>query len=146
MRPHTSSLGLVLLVLAACHGSEQATSAAAEETATPTAPLEFGPQMTHPLKRSGDVVGLTPEAISKDVHGLFVARCVVTVDGRVENCRTVKPLPYMEQEVMRALSTWRMTPATLNGRPVAVDYTFRLDLQVGTPRRKLPASVAPHEQ
>ena len=49
----------------------------------------------------------------------------------LERCRIIKSLPHMEEAVMDALKTWRMTPVQYQGRTVAVDYVipFRFKLQ-----------------
>jgi protein TonB len=91
----------------------------------PTEPVPFEPAgMTRPQKVSGREPQLTPEARAERVRGTALVRCVVTRDGRVTNCRLLNGLPHMEQELLEALSTWRVTPVTSQGRPLDVDYTF----------------------
>ncbi|WNG13717.1 energy transducer TonB [Cystobacter fuscus] len=88
-------------------------------------PVAFDPSaMTRPQRVSGREPRLTPEAQAERVRGTALVRCVVTREGRVTNCRLLNGLPYMNQELLEALSTWHVTPATAQGKPLDVDYTF----------------------
>lgn len=90
-------------------------------------PVAFEPAaMTRPQRVSGREPQLTPEARAERVRGTALVRCVVTRDGRVTNCRLLNGLRYMEQELLEALSTWRVTPVMSQGKPLDVDYTFVL--------------------
>jgi eukaryotic-like serine/threonine-protein kinase len=42
----------------------------------------------------------------------------------------VKILPFMDRSVIEALERRRYKPATLGGRPIAVDYTFRIKMSL----------------
>jgi protein TonB len=52
----------------------------------------------------------------------------VNLEGQVSDCRVVKSLPFMDRAVIEALERRRYTPALMGGKPVAVDYTFRIKL------------------
>jgi hypothetical protein len=58
---------------------------------------------------------------------------VITVRGKLDNCRVLKTLPHMEQVVLESLKSRSYAPITFQGRPVAVDYTFNIRLM--PPRR-----------
>ncbi|OJT19259.1 hypothetical protein BO221_37885 [Archangium sp. Cb G35] len=95
-------------------------------------PVAFEPAvMTRPQRVSGREPQLTPEARAERVRGTALVRCVVTREGRVTNCRLLNGLPYMEQELLEALSTWRVTPVMAQGKPLDVDYTFVLRIPTG---------------
>jgi protein TonB len=95
-------------------------------------PVAFEPAaMTRPQRVSGREPQLTPEARAERVRGTALVRCVVTREGRVTNCRLLNGLPYMEQELLEALSTWRVTPVTAQGKPLDVDYTFVVRIPTG---------------
>ncbi|ATB35149.1 hypothetical protein CYFUS_000561 [Cystobacter fuscus] len=95
-------------------------------------PVAFDPSvMTRPQRVSGREPQLTPEAQAERVRGAALVRCVATREGRVTNCRLLKGLPYMNQELLEALSTWRVTPATAQGKPIDVDYTFVVRIPTG---------------
>jgi len=95
---------------------------------TGTEVLPFGAGMTRPKKLSGPQPQYTREALAARVQGLMIVKCVITTQGRVERCRTIRSLPHMEQAVLDALYAQRYQPVTSQGRPVPVDYTFNIRL------------------
>lgn len=95
-------------------------------------PVPFEPSgMTRPQLLSGREPQLTPEARAERVRGTALVRCVVTREGRVTGCRVLNGLPHMEQELLEAVSTWRVTPVTAQGKPLDVDYTFVVRIPSG---------------
>ncbi len=95
-------------------------------------PVAFEPSaMTRPQRVSGREPQLTAQARAERVRGTALVRCVVTREGRVTNCRLLNGLPYMEQELLEALSTWRVTPVMAQGKPLDVDYTFVVRIPTG---------------
>jgi hypothetical protein len=66
----------------------------------------------------------SPQTLALGVRGVRIVRCVLTVEGALQNCRIVKPLPYLEREVLGNLYARRYTPVTFKGQPVKFDYTF----------------------
>lgn len=93
--------------------------------ATSSEPVPFEPSaMTRPQRVSGREPRLTEQARAERVRGTALVRCVVTRDGRVTGCKLLNGLPYMEQELLEAVSSWRVTPVTAQGRPLDVEYTF----------------------
>jgi protein TonB len=94
------------------------------------APLEFDERMTRPAKLAGPDPEYTPQAIEREIEGTMLVKCIVTAGGEVRDCRIVKGLPYMDDAVVDALERRRYRPATLGGRPVDVDYLFRITLRL----------------
>lgn len=92
--------------------------------------MEFDERMTHPQYLGGPAPRYTEKALEREVQGTMVVKCVVTVEGRVYGCRVVKSLPFMDRAVIDALERRRYSPATLGGRPVEVDYVFRITLRL----------------
>ncbi|WP_309891635.1 TonB family protein [Archangium sp.] len=93
--------------------------------ATASEPVPFEPSaMTRPQRVSGREPQLTEQARAERVRGTALVRCVVRRDGRVTDCKLLNGLPYMDQELLEAVSTWHVTPATAQGQPVDVEYTF----------------------
>ncbi|GAC1347708.1 MAG: hypothetical protein NVSMB23_27410 [Myxococcales bacterium] len=90
--------------------------------------LEFNDTMTPPTKVSGPNPEYTRQALDHEVEGLMMIRCVVTVEGVVKDCRVTRGLPFMDRAVVEALERRRYKPALLMGRPVEVDYTFKIRL------------------
>jgi len=86
--------------------------------------------MARPVFVSGPDLAYTRRALEREVEGLMIVKCVITVEGVVRHCHVLKGLPYMDEAVVRALEHRRYRPATLNGRPVEVKYVFRINLRL----------------
>ena len=85
--------------------------------------------MTPPfLLERGREPDYTLEALEAHVQGLMTIQCVLTLEGRLQQCRVIRPQPYMDRAVVEALMTRRYTPATLHGRALAVRYTVQVKL------------------
>jgi protein TonB len=97
-------------------------------TSTSTSVLAFSDGMTRPKLVDMTPPEYTREAREADVKGLFLAKCVITTAGSLQNCRVVKGLPHMDQAVLSALARWRYTPVIYQGKPVAVDYVIQVRL------------------
>ena len=69
------------------------------------------------------------------VEGLMIVRCVITAEGKVQNCRIIKPLPHMEQAVLSWLTQSKYTPVTFQGKPQQVGYVFNFKLRLSRTRR-----------
>jgi TonB family protein len=109
------------------------TVAAVVPTAAPVAPvaptvMRFEEGMTRPTPIAAVAPAYTREALEARVEGTVIAKCVVTTSGALTGCRIVKGVPHMDQAVLNALSASRYAPATLQGKPVSVDYIFTMRL------------------
>lgn len=103
--------------------------------AAPSGPVESAVEfndasMTAPAMISGPNPEYSQDAIDRGVEGLMSVRCVVTVEGRVRNCRVLKGLPFMNQPVLDALERRKYKPAMASGKPVDVFYTFNIRLKL----------------
>jgi protein TonB len=58
----------------------------------------------------------------------MIVRCVIELDGKLQDCKIIKGLPYMDSAVLDALSTHTYTPVTFQGRPQRVNYTFNIKM------------------
>jgi protein TonB len=92
--------------------------------------MEFDERMSQPEKLGGPDPQYTAKALEREVQGTMVVRCVVTTEGRVYGCRVLKSLPFMDRAVIDALERRRYKPATLGGRPVEVNYNFKITLRL----------------
>jgi protein TonB len=101
---------------------------AAPVDAEPAARVDFDDTMTPPRFLSGPEVEYVQQAVDREVEGTMVVRCVVTVQGAVHDCRVLKGLPFMDSAMVSALERRRYAAATLRGRPLDVNYTFRIRL------------------
>lgn len=90
---------------------------------------DFNERITPSELLSGAEVRYPPEALKARVRGLVIARCTLTREGRVEDCRIIKGLPHMDEAVVQALQSRRYRPVTFRGKPVTVKYTFHMKLQ-----------------
>jgi TonB family protein len=84
--------------------------------------------MSVPAMISGPDPEYTQEAVERGVQGQMTIRCVVAHDGSVRKCRVLKGLPFMNSAVIEALERRQYRPATVQGKPVDVFYTFNLRL------------------
>jgi len=100
-------------------------------TGTVVAPrLEADESTVHLKKISGPIPEYTEQAMEHEVQGVMIVKCVVTTDGTVYGCRVLKSLPFMDRQVISALERSRYEPYLVNGRPVEIDMTFRIRLQL----------------
>jgi protein TonB len=86
--------------------------------------------MTPPVLLSGAPIEYTSLARAAEVEGTLIAKCVITREGQMRDCRVLKSLAYMDEAVVEALETRRYRPVTFQGSPVSVSYhvTVRLKL------------------
>ncbi len=114
-------------------GTPEPTTAVAQMIAPspPAAPsaervLPFGPEMTRPVLLSGADLVYTREAILTRTSGTMIAKCTITTDGTLRNCRIIKGLPYLDKSMLDALAKRRYSPVMYQGKPVPVEYVFNL--------------------
>ena len=91
--------------------------------------LPFGSGMERPRKISGRDPEYSREAMAAQVEGLMIVRCVIELDGTLQDCKVIKTLPYMEAAVLEALATHKYTPVMFQGKPQRVNYTFNIKLK-----------------
>jgi serine/threonine-protein kinase len=96
--------------------------------------LPYNDDMARPelLDQTKDII-YTREAMASKSQGSMIVRCTITQKGRVQNCRILKPVKYMETAVLEALQSRTYKPILYQGHPVNVDYTFSMNLVA--PRR-----------
>jgi protein TonB len=93
-------------------------------------PVKFNTTMTPPVLISGPPLEYTQQALEREIEGVMVVECVVTVDGKVYACRVLKSLPFMDRAVVENLEHRRYKPATFGGKPLDVQYTFTIRLKL----------------
>lgn len=99
-------------------------------TPKPAGPVKFTHDMAKPELLGGPELQYTQQALDREIEGTMVVECVVRVDGTVHSCRVLKGLPFMDGAVVATLQRRRYKPATLNGVPVEVQYTFTIQLKL----------------
>ena len=99
------------------------------------------------LSKPGPVV---PKEISSLPKGSIVLRAVFSADGRVTNVHFVKAIPkdlpkdtvkLLKQRSIEAAKQIEFTPATKNGRPVAM--LIQLEYNFGPPEAETPPAATP---
>ena len=92
---------------------------------TPTnTTLSFGEGMTPPVMQSGGQPVYPREALEAKVEGKVIAKCTITEDGHLVDCRIIKGLPFMDGPVLSSLASRKYSPVMFQGRAVRVYYTF----------------------
>jgi hypothetical protein len=72
-----------------------------------------------------------PEKLRReDLHGLLVVQCTVQASGKLRDCRALKPLKGVTEDVLRWLDGKHCVPARLDGQPIRVPFTIPYRLQV----------------
>ncbi|PTL76260.1 energy transducer TonB [Vitiosangium sp. GDMCC 1.1324] len=93
--------------------------------------LPFGSGMTPPkLVSAGIPLQYTYEAARAHVSGIVIARCTITREGSIQDCRIIKGLPFMDEAVIESLTSRRYHPVSYQGRAVSVSYTFTINLKM----------------
>lgn len=69
-------------------------------------------------------------AREKELSGLIILKCVITVEGTVEGCEVIKSVPGLTEWAIENVTQTRFTPATLDGQPVRVSYAFNFNVKV----------------
>jgi TonB family protein len=92
--------------------------------------VEFTEEMTAPKFISGPDPEYTSQAVDHDVSGEVVAKCLITIEGSVLDCRVLQGQPFMDRAVVDALERRKYSPALKAGKPIPVDYTFRITLKL----------------
>jgi TonB family protein len=101
-------------------------------TASLPSVLPFGPEMTRPALISGGELSYPREAIVAGVSGTIIAKCTITAEGSLRNCRIIKGLPFLDKAALDVLATRRYSPVLYQGKAVPVEYVF--NLKVAPPR------------
>jgi protein TonB len=68
-----------------------------------------------------------PVAEAAHVSGAVTVQATVGPDGKVLDARVVRSVPLLDQAALDAVRQWEYTPARLNGEPVPVLVTVRID-------------------
>ena len=67
------------------------------------------------------------QASEKGKKGVSVLSMIVEPDGSTSHIRIVKPVGYgLDEKAIEAVKTWKFKPATLNGKPVAVQIAVEI--------------------
>ncbi|MDI1428772.1 TonB family protein [Polyangium sorediatum] len=108
-------------------GSPEVLPAKPEAPNVTVRPFEQG-TMSQPKRIGGRDPVYTREALQARVEGMALLQCEITATGATRDCRLLKSLPHMDAELLAAARTWRFSPATQGGEPIAVRYVSKVNL------------------
>jgi hypothetical protein len=93
-----------------------------------------------PKRLSGRIPTYPTGALVKGVQGTIFARCIITEKGSLRDCAVIAPRTKREQEIitntelgleiLSALSTWRFTPAALDGQTCETEFIYKVRYQI----------------
>lgn len=100
----------------------------------PSKPIRVGGEIREPR-----IVKMVPPVYPKlaslaRVGGFVVIEAVVTPEGTVEEIRVVSGHPLLVDAAIRAVKLWRYEPTYLNGVPISIELTAKVEF------RQLPES------
>lgn len=82
--------------------------------------LTLAPEVTAPMKISGDEVQVPMIAKIAHAHGITVLDATISKTGTVEDLKFVSGPPLLENAALTAVRTYRYQPILSNGKPVRV--------------------------
>src|SRR5262245_45401046 len=86
--------------------------------------LGCGPEYTRPIPIVPPDPVYTRQAKAERVEGDAVVKCLLTKEGIATNCRILQGLPHMNEAILEAIAKARYKPATYDGKPIEMQYTF----------------------
>lgn len=97
----------------------------------PAGPIHLTPEVVRPVKLATPPPRYTEIARRARIEGIVIVEGVLDERGRFGELRVLKGLPMgLSEEALKALRKWEFTPATLNGKPVAVFYHVTVSFQL----------------
>ena len=96
----------------------------------PQQPVRIGGQISAPelLKR---VEPIYPDiAVMAKVTGTVILEAVVATDGSVQSVKVLRPVKFLEQAAIDAVTQWRYKPLVLNGVPTPFVLTVTLTFSI----------------
>ena len=102
-----------------------------DDKASPPELLQVKGHVTKPLKIWAPAPIFTEEARRKQLTGVVILEAIIDEDGCVANAHVLQGLPAgLDRSALRAVSDWVFEPATLEGRPVRVNYSLTVSFKV----------------
>ena len=134
-------LGSAIALLMCCgflSGAQSQPSPNAEKSSTPTASSIASlpkvcsqtippPCATAPRAIFAPSPEFSEQCPRKDFKGVSLLAVIVEPDGSTSHIRVVKALGMgLDEQAIKAVKTWKFKPATLDGKPVAVQVTVEV--------------------
>jgi protein TonB len=96
----------------------------------PRAPIRTGGAVSPPALLTRVEPVYPGVAVSARIEGVVILEATVGRDGRVEEVRVLRPVPFLDKAAQDAVLQWRYAPLLLNGKPerfiLTVTLTFHL--------------------
>ncbi len=80
--------------------------------------------MEKPKLMTKPALTYSKEAMAMKQGGLALVSCVINLDGSLADCKITKSVPYMDQQILEMLKSWRYTPVIFEGRARSVRMTI----------------------
>ncbi len=97
-----------------------------EET-KPVVPVRVGGKVLPPRRIRSQAPVYPPIAAAARVQGTVVIEAIIGITGEVEQARVVTSVLLLDEAALAAVREWRFTPTLLNGVPVPVIMTVRVE-------------------
>jgi protein TonB len=97
----------------------------------PDGPLPIGGAVIAPVRLEGQMPAYPELARKVRKECTVILQTVIDRTGRVTEIEVAKPCPFgIAEAAIAAVESWRYAPATLNGHPVPVYMTLRVDFSL----------------
>jgi protein TonB len=98
--------------------------------AMPQKPLRIGGAVRAPVKIANVSAIYPPIAQRARIAGTVTIDAVIDTDGAVRDARVLSGVPLLNQAALDAVRQWRYTPTLLNGVPVQVVMTVKVEFRL----------------
>ena len=103
----------------------------APPVAEPTGPIHVGGDVQKPEKIKAPQPQYTEIARKARIQGVVIVQAIINKEGEVTNVKVLKGLAMgLSEEAVKAIKTWKFSPATLNGKPVDVYYNLTVNFRL----------------
>ncbi len=93
-------------------------------------PVRPGGDVAMPRKIHNVAPVYPPLAVAAHVEGTVVIEAVISTTGAVQDARVVTSVPLLDAVALEAVRQWVFTPTRLNGTPVPVIMTVKVEFKL----------------
>jgi outer membrane biosynthesis protein TonB len=91
------------------------------------------PPMKKPRLLFSAPIAYSEKAAALSVSGVALVKCVIELDGFMSDCRIVKGLPFLNDQILASVQTWKYTPITWCGHPQRVEMIVPIRMRPPDP-------------
>jgi len=95
-----------------------------------TVPVKIGGKVLAPRRIRCPAPVYPPLAIAAHVEGTVVIEAIISATGSVQQVRVVTSVPLLDEAALAAVRQWVFTPTLLNGTPVPVIMTVKVEFKL----------------